>query len=283
MNWERVLIPAGVVVVAGAGFVGYQAFHTVRQYRADAESTIAQLSEDLARATEENQTLTQALHEEQDKMQAFEDQIEDITGTVGILDRLQKTDKELLQKYSKTFFLNEHYRPSALTEIPPEYRSPADDDEYFHKEGWPFLEDLLDEADGDGVSLLVASGYRSFDEQKNVKSQYTVTYGTAANQFSADQGYSEHQLGTAVDFTTESLNGGLDGFGKTEAYAWLQKNAYKYGFIISYPEENTYYQFEPWHWRFVGVELAKDLHKHEEYFYDLDQREIDEYLVNLFE
>lgn len=280
MKW--VLVAVTILALSAVSFVGYQAYGKIKQSEAEAVKTIAELTENLARATEENETLMSALAAEQEKMHLFEEQIEEITGTVGILDRLQKTDKELLQKYSKTYFLNEHYRPSGIEEIPSKYRSPAEDDEYFHEDAYSFLENLLEAAEDDDVSLLVASGYRSFDEQKDVKSSHTVVYGTAANQFSADQGYSEHQLGTTIDFTTESLAGALNGFEKTEAYSWLKKNAHTYGFILSYPEGNTYYQFEPWHWRFVGVDLAKRLYRTEKHFYDLDQREIDEYLVDLF-
>jgi D-alanyl-D-alanine carboxypeptidase len=60
-------------------------------------------------------------------------------------------------------------------------------------------------------------------------------------------------------------------------------NAYKYGFTLSYPKGNTSYVFEPWHWRFVGVKLATDLHNQGKNFYDLDQRSIDAYLVNFFD
>ena len=81
-------------------------------------------------------------------------------------------------------------------------------------------------------------------------------YGSGANSFSADQGYSEHQLGTTVDFSTSSLGGSLNGFDQTEAYEWLDKNAHRFGFILSYSKDNAYYIYEPWHWRFVGKDLA---------------------------
>jgi len=75
----------------------------------------------------------------------------------------------------------------------------------------------------------------------------------------------------------------LTGFENTEAYTWLQENAYKYGFVLSYPKGNGYYVFEPWHWRFVGKDLAIKLHREDKNFYDLDQRQIDEYLVSIFD
>ena len=110
-----------------------------------------------------------------------------------------------------------------------------------------------------------------------------MLYGVGANQFSADQGYSEHQLATTVDLITKGLGGQLPGFDKTDAYKWLEKRAYKYGFILSYPSGNSYYMYEPWHWRFVGVKLATYLHNTDRNFYDIDQREIDTYLSNIFD
>jgi D-alanyl-D-alanine carboxypeptidase len=130
----------------------------------------------------------------------------------------------------------------------------------------------------------VVSAYRSFGEQSSLKASYKRTYGAGtANSFSADQGYSEHQLGTTIDFTTTILGANFAGFDKSDAYEWLLDNAYKYGFIISYPKTNAYYTYEPWHWRFVGVELATKLHDDNQHFYDLDQRAINGYLVNLFD
>ena len=95
--------------------------------------------------------------------------------------------------------------------------------------------------------------------------------------------HSEHQLGTAVDFTTEKLGANFSAFGSDPAYKWLLENAHRYGFILSYPPNNSYYKFEAWHWRYVGVSLATNLHDDGKYFYDLDQREIDRYLVKLFD
>lgn len=77
------------------------------------------------------------------------------------------------------------------------------------------MEDLLEDAKDDDAELYVKSAYRSFEEQSALKSAYSVTYGAGmANQFSADQGYSEHQLGTTVDFITKGLGGKLEGFEK---------------------------------------------------------------------
>lgn len=211
-------------------------------------------------------------------------QVGSVTGTVDTLQKLSKADPQLLAKYSKVYFLNEHYAPERVTQIPQAYVYSSTRPETIQSQVWPHLQAMLDAAKAASVPLYVASAYRSFDEQKALKSAYSVTYGAGtANQFSAEQGYSEHQLGTALDMITTGQGGQLSGFEKTSAYQWLLSNAYQYGFILSYPASNTYYIFEPWHWRYVGVKLATDLHNQGKSFYELDQRDIDAYIINLFE
>ncbi len=238
----------------------------------------------LEETMDERSELEEDLDREKDRNEEFEDQIEKIGSTVGTLDKLAKTDPELLQKYSKVYFLNEHFMPPKLTEIPNQYvYREGGDPEFLHAQAYPFFRDMVEDALEDGVKLWVISAFRSFDEQRALKGAYTVTYGSGANTFSADQGYSEHQLGTTADFTTENRAGALDGFETTAAYTWLLSNAHRYGFVLSYPKDNAYYIFEPWHWRFVGTELAGDMHAAGKFFYDLDQREIDAYLVSIFD
>lgn len=237
----------------------------------------------LAQAEHTNTVLSEALDIERAKVGDYEEEIEDITKTVDTLEKLSKTDKELLQKYSKVYFLNEHYEPSRLRDVPEKYLYDKNKPEQILRDVYPYLKDLLEEALDDGVTIRVASGYRSFEEQTSLKTNYKVVYGAGtANQFSADQGYSEHQLGTTVDFTP--ANGpAFVNFESTPEYAWLLEHAYKFGFVLSYPKGNAYYQFEPWHWRFVGEDLARDLHKDGKYFYDMDQRDIDKYLISIFD
>ena len=246
-------------------------------------TNLEEIRQAFALSEENGSELLSLLTAEKNKNEVFEEQIGDISGTVGKLDKLSKIDPELLMKYSKVYFLNEHYSPEKVVEIASTSRFKTNEPEYISARVEPFLEDMLEEAKEDGVELLVVSGYRSFDEQKSLKGAYAVQYGSGANTFSADQGYSEHQLGTTVDFTTTAIGGGLTGFQNTESYTWLQENAHRHGFVLSYPKDNAYYVFEPWHWRFVGEDLARDLHRKEKFFYDLVQREIDEYLISIFD
>lgn len=218
------------------------------------------------------------------KVGGVEQVVGSISGAVGTLQKLAEVDPEILKKYSKVYFMNENYVPAHLVVVPPEYLYSTARTEQFLAEAWPSLRNLLDAAKRDGVTLYVKSGYRSFSEQKSLKSMYSVTYGAGtANTFSADQGYSEHQLGTTLDFITTGLGGNLNGFEKTEAYVWLLSNAHRFGFILSYPKGNNYYVYEPWHWRYVGIKLATYLHDNKLNFYDMDQRAIDKYLVDTFD
>jgi len=279
-----------------AGGIGYAAWHN-RETDAALFARLSALQEKLdmtARILEESiadthSSLAKELQVErqnaaafQQKLGSVEGTVDTISGTVNTLEKLSKTDPELLQKYSKVFFLSEHYAPERLAAIDKTYLYYEMRPESVEARVWPHLKEVLKASGGAGVTLYVRSAYRSFDEQSSLKSAYTVTYGSGANAFSADQGYSEHQLGTTVDFITAGLGGNLEGFENTNAYQWLLANAYRYGFILSYPQENGFYVFEPWHWRYVGIALSTHLKNSGKHFYDLDQREIDTYLVQIF-
>lgn len=242
-----------------------------------------QLNTQLQSTKAQNDSLLGELNQYKNISDSFAGQIASITDTVVGYAKLTTTDPQLLQKYSKVFFLNENYVPQGLVRIDTAYTYNKQE-EYFLSKVLPQLLNLINDARNAGNQLQVISGYRSFETQSSLKSGYKMTYGAGtANQFSADQGYSEHQLGTAIDFTTPKIAATFSGFSKTESYKWLLQNAYKYGFILSYPQNNSYYQFEPWHWRFVGIALAKSLHDENKNFYDLDQREINKYLINFFD
>ena len=303
-NFLRSIIPAGIVLVVLGGFLGYEftkisaLTKNVGSLSTELASTTARLSQnagELSKNITDLHTETAGIsntlsNAEQNidavKMQVggVEQTVGSISGTVGNLQKLSQIDPVLLKKYSKVYFLNENYTPAHLTAIPIDYIYSTTRSEQFLTESWPFLKNLFDTAKANGVTLYVKSAYRSFAEQKSLKTLYSVVYGAGtANSFSADQGYSEHQLGTTLDIITPGLGGQLEGFDKTQAYLWLVGNAYRFGFELSYPKGNSYYVYEPWHFRFVGVKLATYLHDSNLNFYDVDQREIDTYLASTFD
>lgn len=300
---NKVTIGISVLVIIGAGYLLYQlnlqreTIDSLTQEKtallhltasssdelAIASSSVAALTKQLTDLGVERDELATNYTDELDRNEDFEKQIKKIGKTVGILDKLSKTDEELLQKYSKVYFLNEHYVPESLKNIEPAYVYDESRTFQLHSKVTPNFNKMVEAAKAEGIDLWVISAYRSFQTQAQLKGAYTVTYGSGANAFSADQGFSEHQLGTTIDFTTKGLGGGLNGFENTPAYTWLKDNAHKYGFTLSYSEGNAYYVFEPWHWRFVGEDLADDLKRANATFYDWDQRKIDGYLVKIFD
>lgn len=265
-----------IVGLSGGGYFYYGTAKEIVKNTGDLEEKLLELENN-------NMLLAKNLSAEKQKNKLFEDQINDIAGTVGSLDKLSKTDKELLQKYSVIYFLNEHYVPDELSEIPDQYIYNQEKTLQIHSKVLPDLEKMIDKAAEDGINLKIISAYRSFGQQSALKNTYLVTYGSGSNKFSADQGYSEHQLGTTIDLTTAELGSGFTAFGGSEAFEWMKKYAYRFGFVLSYPEGNAFYQYEPWHWRFVGENLARRLHEDGKYFYDLSQPTIDLYLISIFD
>ncbi len=244
----------------------------------DISQTLTNTKDDVAAA---NSSITAV----QSQVGGVQQAVGSISGSVSNLQKLATTDQELLAKYSKVYFLNENYAPMHLAKIPQDVVYSNTREEVFITEALPHLQKMLATAKSAGVNFYVASAYRSFSRQQQIKSDYAVTYGEGtANTFSADQGYSEHQLGTTADFIKSGSGGELsEDFENSDAFTWLTQNAYKYGFTLSYPKGNSHYVYEPWHWRFVGVKLATHLHNNNKGFYDLDQRDIDTYLANLFD
>ena len=115
-----------------------------------------------------------------------------------------------------------------------------------------------------GLSLSAASTYRSYDEQDALYAAYVAGYGQAeADTFSAHAGYSEHQTGLAIDVAAGSCGCTDVPFGDTPEAQWLAENAWRFGFIVRYPdgyEGITGYMWEPWHLRYVGVAIATAMH-----------------------
>ncbi len=297
-NWPIILDWVALIAIVALGYIIYSLSQTINILKNDlgvlrnetSSSTqilkqgIASLEADLATTTLTSNELSLQLLDQQNKSETFQSTISDLSGTLGTLEKLSKTDKELLQKYSKVYFLSDNYVPLSLAVLNQKYVFYKTKTIYFHTTALPFLTKMLDQATNDGISMKVVSAYRSFGAQSSLKNDYSVTYGSGSNQFSADQGYSEHQLGTTVDIATEKIKIPLMvDFADSPTYKWLTNNAYKYGFILSYPKDNTNYEYEPWHWRFVGVQLATMLHNNGKNLSDMEQRDIDTYLANIFD
>ncbi|GAB4332901.1 MAG: hypothetical protein Kow0010_18970 [Dehalococcoidia bacterium] len=127
------------------------------------------------------------------------------------------------------------------------------------------LVEMLDAAAAEGHVMVVVSAYRSYAQQEATYNWHVDTFGQAyADRVSARPGHSEHQLGTTADLSSASVGYELtEAFGDTPEGLWLAENSWKFGFIISYPagkEHITGYAYEPWHVRYVGKDIAAQVH-----------------------
>ena len=121
---------------------------------------------------------------------------------------------------------------------------------------------MIDAAATDGVTLLVSSAYRSYAVQQQTYQYWVSVNGQqVADQLSARPGYSEHQTGLAIDFASPEGCRLEECYRDTLAGQWLAKNAPRYGYILRFPDGRqsvTGYRFEPWHYRYVGVQIAQE-------------------------
>jgi zinc D-Ala-D-Ala carboxypeptidase len=166
----------------------------------------------------------------------------------------------------RSHFLSPDYVPKDLVPL-QDYNVPTlgSDVLRLRREVAENLRHLVEGATADGEELVVASAYRSYEEQQLSHQRLMSVFGADADGMSAAPGHSQHQLGTAVDFTNAAAGYRLGlPFAQTSAYRWLEHHAWEYGFVLAYPrgeEEQTGYQWEPWHYRYVGVEDAKRLER----------------------
>ena len=156
---------------------------------------------------------------------------------------------------NKTYSLPKDFRPTNPY-------SKTDKDwaiEMIDKDAMNAFNDMKSDATSLGLNIYIASGFRGYNSQERIYNNYVAKDGKeAADTYSARPGYSEHQSGLCFD-----LNSVEDSFANTNEGKWINNNAYLYGFIIRFPkgkEDKTGYQYESWHLRYVGKELAKKLY-----------------------
>ena len=145
---------------------------------------------------------------------------------------------------------------------------------------YPDLQEMFDDMRAEGIYPVVREGYRTAEEQQAILDERIQRYMNegysrpmaemAAKEWVAVPGTSEHQLGIAVDINADKSRAANE-----EVYQWLAENAYKYGFILRYPqgkEDITGNAYEPWHYRYVGKEAAEEIYN--------DQICLEEYMEN---
>lgn len=162
----------------------------------------------------------------------------------------------LVNKYTS---LPEKYAPDDVVEMSNWYAYPGN---RIRQEVYDAFKEMSEAAKEDGYTLIVNSSYRSYDEQKEIYDNYENNRGKEyADTYAARPDFSEHQTGLSLDIFSPGAN--MSNFADTETFKWLSENCYKYGFILRYPEgkeEITGYNYEAWHYRYLGKELAKKVY-----------------------
>ena len=171
----------------------------------------------------------------------------------------------LLNKYN---LVSKSYKPKNLVKVSTEY---AKENILLTEETKNQFILMAEAAKKENLTLYAISGYRDYTYQENLYNNYYSIDGNKANEYSSKPGHSEHHTGLAIDISNKTTS--YEEFDKTEEFKWMQENAHKYGFILRYPEDKTnetLYQYEPWHYRYVGIKISTYIKKHnisfEEYY-----------------
>lgn len=177
-------------------------------------------------------------------------------------------DKKYLILVNKYYKLSSDYVPENLVTIASPYGKALPLESTVYEQ----YKMMWHAANQEGLHLYICSPYRSYQTQNGLYNSYVTRDGKrAADTYSARPGYSEHQTGLAFDVITPTTN--LDTFASSKEFTWLQEHAHEYGFILRYPRGKEYitgYIYEPWHYRYVGVEVATKIKEtgltYEEYY-----------------
>ena len=176
-------------------------------------------------------------------------------------DTVEETNPDSLTALvNKHRYINEDYEPSDLVDMSDDYANNYYRQMQLRSEAYEMFKKMVDAAREERLNFYAESGYRTFKFQRTLYNNYVYENGyTKANLYAARAGFSEHQLGTAIDlaniYTIEETD---------EEYKWIVKNGYKYGFIFRYTEDwadLTGFAKEPWHIRYVGIDVATKMHK----------------------
>ena len=170
---------------------------------------------------------------------------------------ISKNELMLVNKYN---YLTSDYNPDDLEELSNVYAYGTN--QMLRRDAYNAFIEMWNKASEDGYKLIVNSSYRSYEGQEKIYNDYSSWYGdNDADKKAARPGYSEHQTGLALDI--QSYCSEEKEFDECPEFTWLSNNAYKYGFIMRYPknlEHITGYNYESWHYRYVGVKASTYIH-----------------------
>ena len=169
--------------------------------------------------------------------------------------------KQELMLTNKFYSLDNSYNSDNMVKVSKEY-SYGENQMVTNVTFDAFL-NMFNAAKDEGLTLIINSSYRSYEDQEAIYNEYKNTRGEEyANKIAAKAGFSEHQTGMAIDIQTYGSSAST--FETFDEFKWLQDNAHKYGFILRYPKGKEYltgYEYESWHYRYVGIDAATYIHE----------------------
>ena len=172
---------------------------------------------------------------------------------------------------NKYYYLEKDYYYGELVKMDKAYDNKSNS--WLNSIAYEAFKQLVDDAEKEGYHIRNNSAYRSYDTQNGLYNYYKQEHGlTWADKWSARPGHSEHQTGLALDVGVKDIYS-LGKFEFSKEFVWMKENSYRYGFILRYPEGKEYitgYGYEPWHYRYVGLEAATYIYQNditfEEYY-----------------
>lgn len=247
---KRIIIP--ILAIFSLIVIAMVIFAFTRADQPDTEPAINQSTDEVASTEEQTNQIKQITLPNTEPITAIDGKYTD--------------DDHIWRLVNKSHpFSDLHYRPANLQLATVASRTDKSTDERsVRADIMPAVEALFASAEQAGFDLQIGSGWRSYEQQNIYYSNYSRLYGQeSADTFSAKPGYSEHQTGLVMDLATTDHNCYLEEcFGETGAGKWLAEHSYKYGFILRYPRGKdgiTDFIYEPWHFRYVGEDLARAL------------------------
>jgi len=175
---------------------------------------------------------------------------------------LADTSKGFSILVNKTHFLPKSYIPSNLVMMKEKYGNST---RKVNKTAYEAFVKMCDAAKSENINLWITSAYRTYQYQNGLYEASKKKNGSDyANHTVAKAGFSEHQTGLAIDIVSAKGKPLTQEFEQTKQFKWLSEHAHEYGFILRYPKgkkDITGYNYEPWHYRYVGVETAKKIKK----------------------
>lgn len=171
---------------------------------------------------------------------------------------MNKGNLMLVNKFNK---LSKDYNPDDLVDVSNVYSFGSG--QKLRKDAFDAFKDMFNDAKKEGLTLIINSSYRTYEEQEETYNYYYERNGKKyADSIAARAGFSEHQTGLSIDIQT--YNSSASTFENFDEFKWLQDNSYKYGYILRYPKNKEYltgYNYESWHYRYVGIEVATYIHE----------------------